>query len=77
MDGQADKKCAGLVALIDDRLGRISDFNGYAKERENLVLEAEARSFSLAPVDITDKILRYEAHLDRKLDRAMDQLERL
>jgi len=27
--------------------------------------------------EATDKLLRYEAHLDRHLDRAMDQLERL
>jgi hypothetical protein len=30
-----------------------------------------------APADATDKLLRYEAHLDRQLYRAMDQLERL
>jgi hypothetical protein len=29
------------------------------------------------PADATDKLLRYEAHLDRQLYRAMDQLERL
>jgi hypothetical protein len=28
-------------------------------------------------VDATDKLLRYETHLDRQLYRAMDQLERL
>ena len=33
--------------------------------------------FSLPPADATDKLLRYEAHLDRQLYRAMDQLERL
>ncbi len=32
---------------------------------------------SLPPADATDKLLRYEAHLDRQLYRAMDQLERL
>ncbi|MGA2920753.1 MAG: hypothetical protein ABSE28_06585 [Candidatus Sulfotelmatobacter sp.] len=30
-----------------------------------------------APVEATNKLLRYEAHLDRQLYRAMDQLERL
>ena len=50
---------------------------GDAEERENLTLDAEARSFSLPPVEATDKLLRYEAHLDRQLYRAMDQLERL
>ena len=45
--------------------------------RESLTLDAEARSFSLPPVEASDKLLRYEAHLDRQLYRAMDQLERL
>ena len=36
-----------------------------------------ARSFTLPSADATDKLLRYEAHLDRQLYRAMDQLERL
>jgi hypothetical protein len=40
-------------------------------------MDAEARSFSLPPTEATDKLLRYEAHLDRQLYRAMDQLERL
>jgi len=31
----------------------------------------------LPSVNATDKLLRYEAHLDRQLYRAMDQLERL
>src|SRR5437588_873621 len=52
-------------------------FKDYALEREKLAGDAEARSFSLPPVDAADKLLRYEAHLDRQLYRAMDQLERL
>jgi len=35
-----------------------------------------ARSFTLPSAVATDKLLRYEAHLDRQLYRAMDQLER-
>jgi hypothetical protein len=49
----------------------------HALEREKLSLDAEARSFSMPSGDATDKLLRYEAHLDRQLYRAMDQLERL
>jgi hypothetical protein len=49
----------------------------YATGCENLAVDAERRSFSLPAVDATDKLLRYEAHLDRQLYRAMDQLERL
>jgi hypothetical protein len=63
--------------LIDNQLETLSDFKGYALERENLAVDAEARSFSLPTADATDKLLRYEAHLDRQLYRALDQLERL
>ena len=77
VDKQTDKKRADLVALLDDQLARIGAFEEYALQRENLAVDAEARSFSLPPGDATDKLLRYEAHLDRQLYRAMDQLERL
>ena len=77
VDERADKRCADVVAFIDNRLERISTLGKYATERENLATDAEARSFSLPPADATDKLLRYEAHLDRQLYRAMDQLERL
>ena len=76
-DKQAGKRRRDLVAFIDNRLETINVFKGYALEREKLKGDAEARSFSLPPADATDKLLRYEAHLDRQLYRAMDQLERL
>jgi hypothetical protein len=78
VDEQADKEYADLlVADIDERLEIISRLKRYATKREELALAAEARSFSLPPADATDKLLRYEAHLDRQLYRAMDQLERI
>ena len=52
-------------------------FKEYAVHRQDLTEGAEARRFSLPPADATDKILRYGAHFDRQLYRAMDQLERL
>jgi hypothetical protein len=73
---EADRRAA-LVALIDDRIRRIDGFRGLAEEREEFALDAEPRRCSLPPADATDKLLRYEAHLDRQLYRAMDQLERL
>jgi hypothetical protein len=76
-DKQTEPKRPHIVALIDHQLETLSVFKGYALERENLELDAEARSFSLPTVDAADKLLRYEAHLDRQLYRAMDQLERL
>ncbi len=67
---------SAVIALIDRQLERVNQLDSYASEREELTADAEARSFSL-PADATDKILRYESHLDRQLYRAMDQLERL
>ena len=49
----------------------------YVVESERLALDAAARSFSLPSVSATHNLLRYEAHVDRQLYRAMDQLERL
>jgi hypothetical protein len=66
-----------LAAFIDARLESINELKACSSEREYLALDAEARSFSLPPADATDKLLRYEAHVDRGLYRAMDQLERL
>jgi hypothetical protein len=76
-DKQSGKKSADVVAFIDSQLKRISAFEELALGREKLEADAEARSFSLPPADATDKLLRYEAHLDRQLYRAMDQLERV
>jgi len=76
-DKEAEKKRAAVVAFIDHQLERINTFKDYAVEREGVTGDAEARAFSLPPADATDKLLRYEAHLDRQLYRAMDQLERL
>jgi hypothetical protein len=76
-DKPTDEERADIIAFIDNRLERISTFEEYASEREKLAVDAEARSFSLPLVDAADKLLRYEAHLDRQLYRAMDQLERV
>lgn len=78
VDEQAAKEHIDRVAAaIDDRLEKISQLKVYEIDREYLARDAEARSFSLPPADATDKLLRYEAHLDRQLYRAMDQLERI
>ena len=68
---------ADVVAIIENRLERLGALKEYVFEREKLAEDAEARSFSLPSADATDKMLRYEAHVDRQLYRAMDQLERL
>ena len=77
VEKQVEQEHADVVALIEDQLETLGLFKEYASEREKLVADAEARSFSLPSAEATDKLLRYEAHFDRQLYRAMDQLERL
>lgn len=76
-DKETETGPAFTLGAIDHELKKLSLLNAHALERERLSLDAEARSFSLPPAEATDKLLRYEAHLDRQLYRAMDQLERL
>ena len=52
-------------------------FDEWAKENQLRELDAQLRSLALPDEAATDKVLRYETHLDRQLYRAMDQLERL
>jgi hypothetical protein len=79
-ESDADKETERLaltLGVIDHQLKKLSLLKAHALEREKLSLDAEARSFSMPSEDATDKLLRYEAHIDRQLYRAMDQLERL
>jgi hypothetical protein len=68
---------ADVVAILENRLERFAARKKYVVERETLAEDAEARSFSLPSPSATDKLQRYEAHVDRQLSRSMDQLERL
>ncbi len=56
---------------------QINRLKEHAERREELEEDAERRSFSLPSAEDADRVLRYEAHLDRKLYRAMDELERI
>ena len=76
-DQQAETMEAGVIALIEEGLERLSSFEEYALLREKLAVDAEGRRLSLPSVEAAEKLIRYEAHLDRQLYRAMDQLERL
>jgi hypothetical protein len=77
VDQQSDKKrIAAAIAFLDNLLERVRTLQAHAIERRSLEGDAEARSFSLPPADVTDNLLRYDTRYDRQLDRAMDQLER-
>jgi len=65
------------IRLLDRQLEALDLFDEWAKENGLPELDAQVRSLALPDEGATDKILRYETHLDRQLYRAMDQLERL
>jgi len=78
VDQEANEtKAASVVALIESYQKSIRTQQNSATARQKVERNNETRSFSLPPADVTDKLLRYEAHLDKQLYRAMDQLERL
>jgi len=66
-----------VIRFIDLRLKELESLKQHTLERAKFEQDAEARSLSLPSEHAADKLLRYEAHLDRQLYRAMDQLERL
>lgn len=76
-DEEMDDKHSDVAEFIDKQLSLIGVLEEHELERQKLQRDAQARSFSLPPADTIDTVLRYEAHLDRQLYRAMDQLERL
>jgi len=77
-ENQEDREFRDMVVKwIDDRLQRIDLFAEYAEERQQLEKDAEARSFCLPSADVSDKLMRYQSHIDRQLYRAMAELERL
>jgi hypothetical protein len=76
-DKEIEDERAGIVGIIDTKLETISLFERYVPMNGCLAIEADDRRFSLPPPDATEKIQRYEAHLDRQLYRAMGELERL
>jgi hypothetical protein len=66
-----------VISMLDERLASLEQLGQSAMHNLSLELDAEVRSLALPDEGATDKVLRYETHLDRQLYRAMDQLERL
>jgi hypothetical protein len=73
-DDEATNKGVPPLKAICAQIEMMELFEKRGQERDTL---AKTRCLSLPPADVIDKLLRYEAHLDRQLYRAMDRLERL
>ena len=64
-----------IFNLLEDELGKLSYLKELTEKKEKLELEAQITSRSLPREQAMDKIIRYETAFDRKLYRAMDQLD--
>lgn len=74
-DGDARKEF--VISLLDHNSKTLEWLDEVAEKNRLLELDAQVRSLALPDDAATDKILRYETHLDRQFYRALDQLERL
>lgn len=71
----AERKVA--IDLLDERLELVEPLLDLAIKNIPVEIYARVKSLALPDEAATDKLLRYETHLERQLYRAMDQLERL
>jgi DNA repair ATPase RecN len=71
------KKKTQALAFLDRKLSRFQLRIDECEEREASEDAARQAAAVLPSTDVLDKILRYEAKLERQLYRAMAQLERL
>lgn len=70
--------CKSLILhLLDEEIKNLRNMKEVLQKIENLEIEAKIASFSIPPKETTEKILRYEAAIERQLYRAIQELERL
>lgn len=65
------------IKLLDERLELLERLLDLAVKNAPIAMSARLGSLALPDEAVTDRVLRCEAHLNRILYRAMDQLERL
>ncbi|MCU0783182.1 MAG: hypothetical protein MUF81_03870 [Verrucomicrobia bacterium] len=66
-----------VLDYLDNELRQLRWRKSTCQEREDKQDEARQAAAVLPPMEVLDKILRYETALERQLFRAMNQLERL
>ena len=62
---------------ISKEMLRLAELHDAAAAVETLKLEHNFATVLVPPQEVSDRLLRYEAHLSREFDRTLSQLERL
>lgn len=77
-DALKAEQCKSIRQALDDRIQTVGEvFKGAVAEVEGWEDEARSRMAFLPSPEATERLTRYEAHLERQLYRALNQLERL
>ena len=66
-----------LLAAVEADREFLHSAKRSAEAEEDDVLAGEMVAANVPPAPVSDKLIRYEAHLDRQLARALDRLNRL
>jgi hypothetical protein len=66
-----------LLKKIDQKIHSLEQGHVKCRERESRVEAARQSAAMLPPAEKLERVLRYQAALERQLYRAMNQLERL
>jgi len=72
-----EPETADIIKAIDIELAVLETSKQLASDDRQLRVESEILSRSLPPDGAIEKILRYDAHIERQLYRAIHELERL
>jgi hypothetical protein len=67
---------AAVIHMIDEAIAYLELLRQHALQSRLAEIDAESRSCSLPAPEVTDRLLRYDAHFERQYYRAMHELER-
>ena len=65
-----------LMQFLDAEIRDLKSLDKAVTASDGAKIEANVLSCNLPPNDSVERLLRYETHIERQLDRAMLQLER-
>ena len=65
------------IPLIDNEVGRLIELGKLCDDHDNDLMDYTEKASSVPAEKTMNRILRYEANLERAIDRTMTQLERL
>ena len=66
-----------MVALIDAEIERLADLSKRLEAFQKVRAQYQTSAAVIPGQEVSDRLIRYEAHLSREIDRTLNQLERL